>query len=53
MQHGEDGVGRRKSGPIASKSDLHVFGIVGDWKATALKAEVRVETVTVCAGLIP
>ena len=48
MQYGEDGVGRRKSGPISSRqSDIRAFGIVGDWKATALKrAEVWVETVT-------
>ena len=47
MQYGEDGVGRRKSGPIASRaSDIRAFGIAGDWKATALKAEVWVETVT-------
>ena len=47
MQYGEDGVGRRKSGPISSKqSDIRAFSIVGDWKATALKAEVWVETVT-------
>ena len=25
---------------------MRAFGIAGDWKATALKAEVRVETVT-------
>ena len=43
MQCGEDGVGRRKSGSIAHKA---TFGIAGDWKATALKAEVWVETVT-------
>ena len=28
------------------QSDIRVFGIAGDWKATALKAEVWVETVT-------
>ena len=28
------------------KSDIGVFGITGDWKAMALKAEVWVEAVT-------
>ena len=28
------------------QSHIRAFGIVGDWKATALKAEVWVETVT-------
>ena len=28
------------------QSDIRAFGIAGDWKATALKAEVWVETVT-------
>ena len=28
------------------QSDIRVFGIEADWKATALKAEVWVETVT-------
>ena len=42
---GEDGVGRRKSGPIAYS--MRAFGIIaGDWKATGLEAEVWVETVT-------
>ena len=27
------------------QSDIRAFGIKGDWKATALKAEVWVETV--------
>ena len=27
------------------RSDIRAFGITGDWKATALKAEVWVETV--------
>ena len=40
MQYGEDGVGRR------NQSDIRAFGIAGDWKATALNAEVWVETVT-------
>ena len=38
-------MGRRKSGPIASR-DIRAFGIAGDWKATVLKAEVWVGTVT-------
>ena len=37
---------RRKSGPICVQSDIRAFGIAGGWKATALKAEVWVETVT-------
>ena len=28
------------------QSDIRAFGIAGDWKATALKAKVWVETVT-------
>ena len=28
------------------QSDIRAFGIAGDWKATALNAEVWVETVT-------
>ena len=28
------------------QSDIRAFGITGDWKATAFKAEVWVETVT-------
>ena len=28
------------------QSDIRAFGIAGDWKATALKAEVWIETVT-------
>ena len=39
-------MGRRKSGPIAYRATFGAFGIAGDWKATALKAEVWVETVT-------
>ena len=47
MECREDGMGGRKSGPIAYRaSDIRAFGIAGDWKATALKAEVWVETVT-------
>ena len=36
--------GRRKSGPIAYRG-IRAFGITGDWKATALEADVWVETV--------
>ena len=39
-------MGRRKSGPIASRATIRAFGIAGDWKATVLQAEVWVETVT-------
>ena len=40
-------MGRRKSGWIdCVQSDIRAFGIKEDWKATALKAEVWVETVT-------
>ena len=28
------------------QSDIRAFGITGDWKATALKAEVWVDTIT-------
>ena len=38
-------VGRRKSGPIALQSGIRAFDITGDWKRTALNAEVWVETV--------
>ena len=40
MQCGEDGVGRRKSGPIAVECNIRAFSIVGDWKEKALGAEV-------------
>ena len=46
MQYGEGGVGRRKSGPIASRATSGRFGMLGDWKATALKAKVWAKTVT-------
>ena len=45
MQCGEDGVGRKKWTDCV-QSDTRAFGIAGDWKATALEAEVWVETVT-------
>ena len=46
VQCREDGAGRRKSGPTAYRTDTRVFGIAGDWKTTALEAEVWVGTVT-------
>ena len=47
----EGAVRRRRSGKekertACVKSDIRVFGIAGDWKATALKNEAWVETVT-------
>ena len=44
MQCGEDGVGNEKEWIDCAQSDIRAFGIRGDWKATALKAEVWVET---------
>ena len=38
-------MGRRKSGPTVYR-DIRAFGITGDWKTMALKAEVWVEAVT-------
>ena len=51
----EDAVRRGRSGKEKEwtdcvQSDIRAFGIAGDWKATALKAEVWVETVTEGAG---
>ena len=37
--------GKEKEWTDCVQSDVRAFGIVGDWKATALKAEVRVDTV--------
>ena len=34
------------------QSDIRAFGIAGNWKATALKAEVSAETVTESRGLM-
>ena len=45
MQCAEDGVGR-KEWTDCLKSDIRAFGIAGEWEATALEAEVWVETVT-------
>ena len=38
--------GKEKEWTDCVRSDIRAFGIAGDWKATALKAEVWVETVT-------
>ena len=38
--------GKEKEWTDCVQSDIRAFGIAGDWKATALKAEVWVETVT-------
>ena len=39
-------VGRRKSGPTVYRATSRAFGITGDWKAMALKAEVWVQAAT-------
>ena len=38
--------GEEKEKTDCAQSDIRAFGKAGDWKATALKAEVWVETVT-------
>ena len=38
--------GKEKEWTDCVQRDIRAFGIEGDWKATALKAEVWVETVT-------
>ena len=38
--------GKEKEWNDCVQSDIRAFGIAGGWKATALKAEVWVETVT-------
>ena len=38
--------GKEKKWTDCVQSDIRAFGIAGDWRATALKAEVWVETVT-------
>ena len=38
--------GREKEWTDCVQSDIRAFGITGDWKATALEAEVWVETLT-------
>ena len=37
--------GKEKEWADCVQSDIRAFGITGDWKATALEAEVRVETI--------
>ena len=37
--------GKKKEWTDRVQSDIRAFGVAGDWKATALKAEVWVETV--------
>ena len=47
VQCGENGTGgNEKEWTDCVQSDIRAFGIAGDWKATALKAEVWVERVT-------
>ena len=38
--------GKEKEWSDWIQSDIRAFGIAGHWKTTALKAEVRVETIT-------
>ena len=38
--------GKEKEWTDCVQSDIRAFGITGDWKATALKAEVWVDTIT-------
>ena len=38
--------GKEKKWTDCVQSDVRAFGIAGDWKATALEAEVWVETIT-------
>ena len=40
--------GKKKEWTDCVQSDIRAFDITRDWKATALKAEVWVETVTEC-----
>ena len=44
VRRGRGGKGKKWTDCV--QSDTWAFGIAGDWKATALKAEVWVETVT-------
>ena len=44
MRRGWDG--KEKEWTDCVQSDIRAFGISGDWKTTALKPEVWVETVT-------
>ena len=43
MRRGRDG--KEEKWADCAQSYIRAFGVVGDWKATALKAEVGVETV--------
>ena len=45
--------GKEKEWTDCAQSDIRAFDIAGDWKATALKAEVWVETVRVGGGSRP
>ena len=38
--------GKEQEGTDCVQSDIRAFGVTGDWKAVALKAEVWIETVT-------
>ena len=42
--------GKEKEWTYCVQSDIRAFGITGDWKATALKAKVWVDTVTGVGG---
>ena len=44
VRRGRDG--KEKEWTDCVQSDIRAFGITGDWKATALKAELWVEAVT-------
>ena len=46
MQKGQDGNEKERSD--CAQTDVRAFGIVRDWKAMSLEAEVWVETVTEC-----
>ena len=50
MQYEEDGVRMRKRGPVSYQvqSNIRAIGIAEEWKATALRTEMWVETVTEC-----
>ena len=42
--------GKEKEWTVCVQSDVRAFGITGDWKATALKAEVWVNLIQVTGG---
>ena len=46
VQCGENGVGKEKERIDRAQNDIRTFGMAGNWKATALEAEVLVGTVT-------